>query len=329
MKEDAYDVVVAGGGAAGLSAALVLGRARRRVAVIDAGAPRNAPAAHMHGFLSRDGMPPADLLAEGRDEVTGYGVELVNDQVLAIEPGFVVRVAGGRTVTARRILMATGVGDELPDVPGVRQRWGKDLLHCPYCHGWEVRDQPLGVLGAPPGSAQHALLVRQWSDDVVFFVHTYHLMPAEQRQLEARRIRVVSGEVARLVVEDDRLTGVELTDGRVVARTAVFVRPGNLPHDDGLLAGLGCERNEAGFPLVDGTGLTSVPGVWAAGNVADPRAQVITSAGAGSAAAIAINADLVQEDAERAIADLAERPFSAVTEARVSALVPGDHRHGL
>ena len=308
MKEDAYDVVVAGGGAAGLSAALVLGRARRRVAVIDAGAPRNAPAAHMHGFLSRDGMPPADLLAEGRDEVTGYGVELVNDQVLGIEPGFVVRVAEGRTVTARRVLVATGVGDELPDVPGVRQRWGKDLLHCPYCHGWEVRDQPLGVLGALPGSAQHALLVRQWSDDVVFFVHTYDLMPAEQRQLEARRIRVVSGEVARLVVEDDRLTGVELTDGRAVARTAVFVRPGNLPHDDGLLAGLGCERNEAGFPLVDVTGLTSVPGVWAAGNVADPRAQVITSAGAGSAAAIAINADLVQEDAERAIADLAERP---------------------
>ncbi len=329
MKEDAYDVVVVGGGAAGLSAALVLGRARRRVAVIDAGAPRNAPAAHMHGFLSRDGMPPADLLAEGRDEVAGYGVELVSDQVLGIEPGFVVRVAGGRTVTARRILMATGVGDELPDVPGVRQRWGKDLLHCPYCHGWEVRDQPLGVLGALPGSAQHALLVRQWSGDVVFFVHTYHLMPAEQRQLEARRIRVVSGEVARLVVKDDRLTGVELTDGRVVARTAVFVRPGNLPHDDGLLAGLGCERDEAGFPLVDGTGLTSVPGVWAAGNVADPRAQVITSAGAGSAAAIAINADLVQEDAERAIADLAERPFSAVTEARVSALVPGDRRHGL
>ena len=317
MKADAYDVVVVGGGAAGLSAALVLGRARRRVAVIHAGV-RNAPAAHMHGFLSRDGMPPADLLAEGRDEVTGYGVELVNDQVLGIDPGFVVRVAGGRTVTARRILMATGVGDELPDVPGVRQRWGKDLLHCPYCHGWEVRDQPLGVLGALPGSAQHALLVRQWSGDVVFFVHTYDLMPAEQRQLEARRIRVVSGEVARLVVQDDRLTGVELTDGRVVARTAVFVRPGNLPHDDGLLAGLGCERNEAGFPLVDGAGLTSVPGVWAAGNVADPRAQVITSARAASAAAIAINADLVQEDAERAIADLAARPFPAVMEARVS-----------
>ncbi len=154
-------------------------------------------------------------------------------------------------------------------------------------------------------------------------------MPAEQRQLETRRIRVVSGEVARLVVEDDRLTGVELTDGQVVARTAVFVRPGNLPHDDGLLGGLGCERTEAGFPLVDSTGLTSVPGVWAAGNVADPHAQAITSAGAGSAAAIAINADLVHEDVDRAIADLAARPFSAVTEARVSTLVPGDRRHGL
>ena len=125
-----------------------------------------------------------------------------------------------------------------------------------------MRDQPLGVLGGPPGSVQHALLVRQWSGDVIFFSATDDLTLAEQRQLKSRGILVVSGEVARLVVEDDRLTGVELTDGRVVARTAVFVRPGNIPHDDGLLAGLGCELNEAGFPLVDGTGLTSVPGVW-------------------------------------------------------------------
>ncbi len=143
-NNDAYDVVVVGGGAAGLSAALVLGRARRRVAVIDAGAPRNAPAAHMQGFLSRDGMPPADLLAEGRKEVTGYGVELVNDQVLEAEPGFVVRLAGGRTVTARRILMATGVGDDVPDLPGVRERWGRDLLHCPYSMGGKCATSPSG-----------------------------------------------------------------------------------------------------------------------------------------------------------------------------------------
>jgi thioredoxin reductase len=300
MELPSYDVVVVGGGAAGLSAALVLGRARRRVAVVDAGAPRNAPAAHMQGFLSRDGMSPADLLAAGRVEVTGYGVELVEDQVVGIEDGFMVRLADSRELKARRILVATGVRDELPEIPGVRERWGRDLLHCPYCHGWEVRDQPLGVLGTQPGSVQHAQVIRQWSDDVAFFVHTYDLTSAEGVQLEARGVRIVRGEVARLVVEDDRLTGVGLTDGRVIARTAVFIRPRNVPHADGLLAGLRCAVDEAGFVIVDATGRTSTAGVWAAGNVVDPRAQVITAAGAGSAAAIAINADLVQEDVERA-----------------------------
>jgi thioredoxin reductase len=156
MEANVHDVVVVGGGAAGLSAALVLGRARRRVAVIDAGAPRNAPAAHMHGYLSRDGMPPAHLLAAGRDEIARYGVELVTDQVVGIEPGFFVRLAGGRVLRARRILLTTGVRDELPDIAGARDRWGRDLLHCPYCHGWEVRDQPLGVLNTGPDSVQHA-----------------------------------------------------------------------------------------------------------------------------------------------------------------------------
>jgi thioredoxin reductase len=300
MEATVYDVVVVGGGAAGLSAALVLGRARRRIAVVDAGAPRNAPAAHLQGFLSRDGMPPADLLAAGRAEVSGYGVELLDDHVVGIEAGFLVRLAGGRVLKARRILVATGVRDELPEIPGVRERWGRDLLHCPYCHGWEVRDQPVGVLGTLPGSVHHAQLVRQWSDDVVFFAHTYEPTSDECVQLAARGVQIVTGEVARLVVEADRLTGVELADGRVVARTAVFIRPGNVPHPDGLLPGLGCAVDEAGFVTVDGTGRTSAFGVWAAGNVVDPRAQVITAAGAGSAAAIAINADLVQEDVERA-----------------------------
>jgi thioredoxin reductase len=301
MAATEYDVVVVGGGAAGLSAALVLGRARRRVAVVDAGAPRNAPAAHLQGFLSRDGMAPADLLAVGRAEITGYGVDLVEDQVLSIHSGFEVRLAGGRVLTARRILVAAGIRDKLPDIAGVQERWGRDLLHCPYCHGWEVRDQPLGVLGTVAGSVQHAELVRQWSDDVVFFGHTYDLTSAERARLEARGVRVVTGEVARLVVEDDRLCGVEPVDGPVVARTAVFIRPVNRPPTDGLLAGLGCAVDETGFVRVDRTGRTSNPGVWAAGNVVDPRAQLITSAGAGSAAAIGINADLVQEDVDRAV----------------------------
>ena len=298
MSADSFDVVVIGGGAAGLSAALVLGRARRRVAVVDAGRPRNAPAAHMQGFLSRDGMPPADFLAAGRAEVAGYGVELVADRVTSAETGFAVRLAGGRVLSARRVLVATGVHDELPDIPGVREQWGRDLLHCPYCHGWEVQDQALGVLGTVPGSVQHAHLVRQWSDDVIFFAHAYDLRATEQAELEARGVQVVRGEVARLVVEDDRLVGVELLDGRVIARTAVFIRPGNIPHADGLAGGLGCELDAAGFVVVDGSGRTSIPGVWAAGNVVDPRAQVITAAGAGSAAAIAINADLVDEEVD-------------------------------
>lgn len=296
-----HDVVVVGGGAAGLSAALVLGRARRRVAVVDAGSPRNGPAAHMQGFLSRDGMPPGDLLAASRAEAQGYGVELIEDEVLGIEGGFAVRLGRGRVLDARRILIATGVRDELPDIPGVRERWGRDLLHCPYCHGWEVRDRPLGVLGTRPDAVQHALLVRQWSDDVVFFAHTLDPAPDDLAQLQARGVQLVSGKVAGLVIADDHLTGVALVDGRVVPRAAVFIRPVNVPHADGLLAGLGCDIDAAGFPLVDATGRTTTPGTWAAGNVVDPRLQVISAAGAGSVAAIAINADLVREDVERAL----------------------------
>ena len=296
-----YDVVVVGGGAAGLSAALVLGRARRRVAVVDAGAPRNAPAAHMHGFLSRDGMPPAELLAVGRAEVAGYGGHLIDDTVAAIEPGtnepgFHLRLAGGGTLRARRVLVATGLSDEVPDIPGVRERWGRDLLHCPYCHGYEVRDQPLGVLGGTPDAVQHALLIRQWSADVAYFPHTDTLTTGERERLAARGVRVIDGKVVRLAVENDRLRGVELADGAVVERAAVFVRPRLVPNG-GLLTGLGCAVNEQGWAVVDPTGRTSVPGVWAAGNAVDPRAQVITAAGAASAAAIAMNADLIEEDA--------------------------------
>jgi thioredoxin reductase len=296
MEQQSFDVVIVGGGAAGLSAALVLGRARRRVAVVDAGAPRNAPAAHMQGFLSRDGMPPAELLAVGRREVAGYGVEIIEDAVARIEPGFTVHLGTGRALHARRILVATGVVDGLPDIPGVHERWGRDLLHCPYCHGWEVRDLPLGVIGSNAGSVLHAQLLRQWSGDVVYFAHTQAPTEQEASELAARGIEVVEGEIARLVVEDDRLTGVELAGGRVVPRAAVFVRPELAPRADDLLAALGCDLDESGFALVDPSGRTSVPGVWGAGNAVDPRAQVITAAGQGSAAAIAINNDLVQDD---------------------------------
>ena len=300
MKSESYDVVVVGGGAAGLSAALVLGRARRRVAVVDAGTPRNAPAAHMYGFLSRDGMPPADLLATARAEVRSYGVELVDERVVEATRGFTLRLAEGRTLTARRLLLATGAVDELPDIPGARERWGRDFLHCPYCHGWEVRDQPIGVLGTDAGSVDHAHLLRQWSDDVIFFAHTYPVTAGDSAALTARGIQVVEGHVAELSVLDDRLDAVQLADGRAIPRAAVFIRPALRARTDGLADSLGCETDGSGFVRADATGRTSVPGVWAAGNLGNPRAQVITAAGEGSAAAIAINADLVDEDVRHA-----------------------------
>ena len=201
MTNDTYDVAIIGGGAAGLSAALVLGRARRRVLVLDAGLPRNAPAAHMQGFLSRDGTPPADLLRIARAEVRGYGVELVDDRVVDATRGFTLRLAGGRAIAARRLLLATGAADALPDVDGARERWGRDLLHCPYCHGWEVRDRPIGVLATGPGSVEHAQLLRQWSGDVILFTHATAVTAGERRALDARGIAVVDGSVARLVVD--------------------------------------------------------------------------------------------------------------------------------
>jgi thioredoxin reductase len=292
MKTGTYDVIVIGGGAAGLSAALVLGRARRRVVVIDSGEPRNAPAAHMHGYLSRDGMSPADLL-RGREEAGSYGVEVVSGLVVSVDPGFSVRLGGGESMEARRLLLATGATDVLPRIPGALERWGRDFLHCPYCHGWEVRDQPLGVLSTGAGSAEHAHLLRQWSGDVVFFTHTYELPEVEREQLEARGIRVVDGEVQLLVVERDSLTGVALEDGRVIGRKALFIRPYMRPRGGDLLEQIGCDVDDLGFVRVDSGGRTSVAGVWAAGSVANPRSQVITAAGEGSAAAIAINADLV------------------------------------
>lgn len=309
MSTSEYGVVVVGGGAAGLSAALVLSRARRTVAVVDAGAPRNSPAAHMHGFLSRDGLPPLDLLSAGRVEVQGYGGQLIDGLVSELRPGtnpgFEVRLEGGRRLTARHVLLTTGLRDELPDLPGVRERWGRDLLHCPYCHGYEVRDQPLGVLGGTPESIQHAQLVRQWSSDVVFFRHTSTIDAQQREQLVARDIAVVDGTVTRLLVESDRLQGVQLDDGRVFRRTAVFVRPGLVPNTD-LLAGLGCAVDDNGWVVVDSVGRTTVPRLWVAGNAANPRAQVITAAGEGSSAAIAMNADLVDEDVDQAVREVRE-----------------------
>jgi thioredoxin reductase len=303
-----YDVVVIGGGAAGLSAALVLSRARRKVLVVDAGEPRNAPATHMHGYLSRDGMPPGELLAAGRTEVGLYGGEVIAGTVTDLlsdgHSGSWVLLASGQRISARRLLIATGLRDELPRIPGLAQRWARDVLHCPYCHGHEVRDRQLGVIGGTPGAVRYAQIVRQWTHDLVYFTPPDTLTAVERTQLLARAIGVIEGTIDQLVIDDaDRLRGVQMSDGPVVPRDALFVPPRFVPNST-LLLDLGCEVDPDGWVSVDSTGRTSVPGVWAAGNIVDPRAQVITAAGAGSAAAIALNADLVDDDVRSAVRDL-------------------------
>jgi thioredoxin reductase len=303
---DEVDVVVIGGGAAGLSAALVLARARRDVLVIDAGSPRNAPAAHMHGFLSRDGFPPAELLAIGRAELTSYGGRLVTGTVTAVAPtgtGFSVSVSNGQRITARRLLVASGLRDELPDIPGLADRWARDVLHCPYCHGYEVRDRRLAVLAATPEAVKYTHIVRQWSNDIVLLATPGTLSASDRSQLRARSIDIAEGVVTRVDVQNDQLRGVELDSERRIACDAVFVPPRLVPNND-LLTALGCQVNDAGWVIADGTGRTSLAGIWVAGNIVNPRAQVITAAGEGSAAAIAINADLVEEDVRNAVQNL-------------------------
>ncbi|MFF3377331.1 NAD(P)/FAD-dependent oxidoreductase [Streptomyces sp. NPDC002680] len=300
-ESESYEVVVIGGGAAGLSAALILGRARVRTLVIDAGEPRNAPAAHMQGYLTRDGMAPAEFLAVGRAEVAGYGVELVEDRVVGVAKGedFTVTLASGdRTVRARRLVVATGLRDELPAVPGVAERFGRDVLHCPFCHGWEVRDRAFGVLASTPASVHQALLVARWSKDVTLFLHTVReeeLTEEDRRRLDGAGVTVVPGEVESLATDADRLSGVRLTNGTTYARETVFVAPRPVPRNV-LFESLGAELTETPFgvyPKVDATGLTTVPGVWAAGNAIGFGEQVIHAASGGYRAATAIVADLV------------------------------------
>ena len=315
--QERYDVVVVGGGVAGLSGALVLARARRSVLVVDGGAPRNATSPHSQGFLTRDGASPGELVSLGRAEVESYGGQVRTGRAVGAERlpdgDLLVQLEDGDEVRARRLLVTTGVVDALPDVAGVRERWGRDVLHCPYCHGWEVRDQAVAVLAAGPMSVHQALMFRQWSDRVTLLRHTAPEPTDEQReQLTARGVEVVEGEVAALEVRDDRLTGVRLASGSVVATQALVVAPHGSAGGP-LLASLGLTPVEhpsgMGTSVPTGAdGATDVPGVWLAGNVADLRANLIASAAGGSAAAIGINADLIGEDIALAVAARSPAP---------------------
>ncbi|SEG89331.1 thioredoxin reductase (NADPH) [Actinacidiphila yanglinensis] len=313
MDGTMWDVVVIGGGPAGLGGALALTRARRSVLVVDSGEPRNAPAEGVHVYLGREGLAPGELLSAGREEVRGYGGEFTDGVVAAAAPaedgGFTVELAGGRRLRAARLLVTTGLVDELPDVPGLAGLWGGDVPHCPYCHGWELRDRAIGVLSTGPFAAHQALLWRQWSADVTLFLHRGP-EPSEEEyeQLAARGIAVVDGEVAGLETSDGRLTGVRLAAGPTVACRALVAAP-FLAARAGFLAGLGLatvEQEMAGHVVgtridADPAGATAVPGVWVAGNVNDPMAQVIGAAAAGVKAGAGINADLIAEETREAV----------------------------
>jgi thioredoxin reductase/SAM-dependent methyltransferase len=304
--DEVRDAVIVGGGAAGLSAALTLARARRRVTVVDAGEPRNAPADGVHGLLALDGLSPAELLARGRGEVLGYGGEIVEGEVVDVSRapyGFRVVLRDGDTLRARRLLIATGLVDELPDIPGVREQWGHGVLHCPYCHGWEVRDRWIGVLATGPMSVHQALMFRQWSASVGFFAGDQELAPDDRSRLEARDIMIVEGPISRLEVDEDRVTGVRLADGRLIDVDVAVVSPRMVARAEPF-AGIGVEPTPhptGSFIESDATGRTSVPGVWVAGNASDLSAQVSAAAAEGARAAQQINADLVMEDTDTAV----------------------------
>ncbi len=308
------DVIVVGGGSAGLNAALVLARARRRVVVIDAGLPRNRFAAHMHGYLTRDGLSPLELLELGRAEVRGYGAEIVEGRATdarVTAGGFTVALEDGREYRSRRLLIATGLRDELPAIPGLAEQWGRGAVACPYCDGWEARDQRIGVLAVGPMSVHQAGLVRQWSNDVTLIGRrTGALDPEVRAGFEARGTRILELDVTEVLTDaHGTLTGVALDDGSTREFDRLFVS-GAMVANDELLRQLGAATAETGGPAgawtaADPTGLTSVPGVWVAGNSANAGALVIVAAASGATAATAINADLVADDTRLALAAVA------------------------
>lgn len=309
MEKDVWDVIVAGGGPAGLSAALMLGRARRRVLVIDAGSPRNRFAAHMHGVLGQEGVPPGELLERGRAEAAGYGVEFATGSVERVEHtqgGLHITTADGTVRFARALVAATGLRDELPEIPGLAERWGVTVLHCPYCHGWEVRDQHLGVLTTSPMGMHQAELIRQWSDHVtVFTAGLSDVTPETEQRLRARGIHLEPAPVTEILGDGTAIAAVRLEDGREMPVDAIFTAGAPRPHED-FLTPLGLAREETpfgSFLAVDPMGKTSDERIWAVGNIANPAANVPLSIGTGSFTGAGVNAALVTWDFDAAAHD--------------------------
>ncbi len=291
------DVIIIGAGPAGLSAALILGRIRRRVLVIDSREPRNAASATSHSFFTQDGTPPLELLRIGREQLRPYGVEVLDAEVADAfreGDGFTVVLndrQGGSRRSARRLLLATGVVDPLPEIEGLRELWGKSVLHCAYCHGWEVRDQPLAVYADGGSAAEIVALVRCLSSDVVLCTDGPADLGDERELLDRNGVPVREERIVRLEGRDGQLERIVFADGTDLPRHALFL-PTRPRQHSGLAERLGCALTDLGLVQVNADGLTTVPGVYAAGDLALRRHQVVVASADGAIAGIAINHDL-------------------------------------
>lgn len=294
-----YDVVIAGAGPAGLSAALVLGRARKRVLLCDHGPPRNAAAARVHGFVTRDGTPPAEMRRIGREQLAPYDVEVRDDRVEAVDgerDRLRVTLASGE-VEARRVILCAGMVDELPELPGYRELWGQAIFQCPYCHGWEVRDRAFGCLLPAAAWLEYPLFLRGWTSDLIVFTDgRFEVTPEVRGRLARAGIGVEERRIVRLVGHAGHLEAVELEGGARVAREVLFARPPQ--RQTALVARTGVALDEQGFVRVDERNETSRAGVYAAGDLTTMRQGALVAAAAGALAAYSINHELTLADVE-------------------------------
>jgi thioredoxin reductase/SAM-dependent methyltransferase len=304
------DVAVVGGSAAGLAAALQLGRQRRSVIVVDAGEPRNAPAAHMHSYLGHEGLRPSELIALGREEVRSCGGEVLAGRVTEVtrtdDDRFRVELVGGNSIVARRVLVATGLVDELPAIEGLAEHWGRDVIHCPFCHGFEVRDRRIVQIVTHAMGLHPAALFRQLSATLTIVLHDdREVDDSEISALRAAGVEVVHGHVSRVVTgSGGHVAGVELAGGQHIGADAVVVGPRFRARAEPFAPlGLKPVAHASGLGDVvetDATGATAVPGVYAAGNVTDPSHQVLQAAADGSRVGAMISFSLADDDVRAA-----------------------------